>query len=153
MQKFSLTKGFTLIELLVVIAILGILDAVVLIAINPAQRIAEANDTQVRSDVSTIASAVEACFTSNATGTYTGCNTVTGAGSLQEKGFLKSAPKTTPTFDLSGDSREIIFSAPLSAQSAKTKASCTATQNAYYTYNSSNGSSTVVCGTTSPVLP
>lgn len=44
-------SGFTLIELLVVIGILGILLAIVLIAINPSRQFAQANNTARRSDV------------------------------------------------------------------------------------------------------
>lgn len=44
-------QGFTLIELLVVIGILGILIAVVLIAINPSRQFASARDTQRRADL------------------------------------------------------------------------------------------------------
>jgi prepilin-type N-terminal cleavage/methylation domain-containing protein len=52
-------KGFTLIELLVVIGILAVLLAIVLIAINPAQQFAQANDTQRRSDVNAILNAID----------------------------------------------------------------------------------------------
>ena len=51
-------KGFTLIELLVVIGILGILLAIVLIAINPAAQFAQANNTARTNDVNTILNAV-----------------------------------------------------------------------------------------------
>lgn len=51
-------KGFTLIELLVVIGILGILLAIVLIAINPARQFAQANNTARRNDVNTLLNAV-----------------------------------------------------------------------------------------------
>lgn len=54
-KKYS---GFTLIELLVVIGILGILLAIVLIAINPARQFAQANNTARRSDVNTILNAI-----------------------------------------------------------------------------------------------
>lgn len=56
MSKFR--KGFTLIELLVVIGILGILLAIVLIAINPAAQFAQANNTARTNDVNTILNAV-----------------------------------------------------------------------------------------------
>lgn len=52
------TKGFTLIELLVVIGILGILLAIVLIAINPARQFAQANNTARQSDITTILNAI-----------------------------------------------------------------------------------------------
>ena len=90
MSKLSFQKGFTLIELLIVIAILGILAAVVLVAINPAQRIAEANDTKAKSNVSVVATAIESCFTNQPTvdaGTYrNNCSTPL---LLQTNGWLK----------------------------------------------------------------
>jgi type IV pilus assembly protein PilA len=54
----QIQKGFTLIELLVVIGILGILLAIVLIAINPAAQFAQANNTARKNDVNTILNAV-----------------------------------------------------------------------------------------------
>jgi prepilin-type N-terminal cleavage/methylation domain-containing protein len=51
-RKDILSSGFTLIELLVVIVILAILAVAVIVAINPAQRIAAANNSQVESNVS-----------------------------------------------------------------------------------------------------
>lgn len=58
-------KGFTLIELLIVIAIIGVLAAVVLIAVNPARRMAQARDTGRKNDIAQIATALEAYYTSN----------------------------------------------------------------------------------------
>ena len=59
------TKGFTLIELLVVIGIIGILAAVVLVAVNPARQFASARDTQRRSDLYSITNAVYQYATEN----------------------------------------------------------------------------------------
>jgi prepilin-type N-terminal cleavage/methylation domain-containing protein len=51
-------KGFTLIELLVVIGIIGILTAVVLVAVNPGRQFASSRDTQRRSDLYGITNAI-----------------------------------------------------------------------------------------------
>ncbi|MFC1751367.1 type II secretion system protein [Pseudomonadota bacterium] len=54
----ALQRGFTLIELLVVIGIIGILAAVVLVAVNPSRQFASARDTQRRSDLYAVTNAV-----------------------------------------------------------------------------------------------
>lgn len=58
MKKDTRISGFTLIEVLLVIAILAILAAVVIIALNPAKQLAEAQNAQRRSDVRAILDAV-----------------------------------------------------------------------------------------------
>jgi len=55
-----LSSGFTLIELLVVIVILAILAVAVIVAINPAQRIAAANNSTIKSNISSWASSAGA---------------------------------------------------------------------------------------------
>jgi len=52
-------KGFTLLEILLVIAAIGILAAIVLIAINPNKQIAQARDTVRQVDINTIQKALE----------------------------------------------------------------------------------------------
>lgn len=58
--------GFTLIELLIVIAIIGILFAVVIIAVNPGRQIAQGNNAARQSHVNAVL---------NAVGQYTVANT------------------------------------------------------------------------------
>ena len=57
-MKRRTAQGFTLIELLIVIGILGILLAIVLIALNPARNFSQANNTQRLNDVNAILNAV-----------------------------------------------------------------------------------------------
>jgi len=78
--------GFTLIELLVVIAVLGILAAVVLVAINPAERLRSARDAGAKSDIGQIATGIEAYYTDNE-GTYPVALT-----DLTSGGYLKAVP-------------------------------------------------------------
>ena len=63
-------RGFTLIELLIVIAILGILAAAVLVAVNPAKRQNQAKDSQTKSDIGQMATALQAYFTTPGSGSY-----------------------------------------------------------------------------------
>jgi len=51
-------KGFTLIELLIVIGIISILAGIVLVAVNPAQQFGKANDSERKSEIGTLLSAI-----------------------------------------------------------------------------------------------
>lgn len=66
----SSDKGFTLIELLIVIAILGILAAGLLLAIDPAEKLRQGQDTRAINDVSQTASKIEQYAIQSADGVY-----------------------------------------------------------------------------------
>lgn len=67
-------QGFTLVELLVVIAIIGVLMGIVVLGINPAERINEAKDAKASANVRSVATGMEACITVNE-GSLTACDT------------------------------------------------------------------------------
>ncbi len=64
-SHLSFQKGFTLIELLIVIAILGVLAAGILVAIDPVDKINQANDSKVQNDISGAGRAAEAYATTH----------------------------------------------------------------------------------------
>jgi len=57
-MKNKFQKGFTLIELLIVIGIIAILAGIVLVAVNPAQQFGKANDSERKSEIGTVLSAI-----------------------------------------------------------------------------------------------
>ena len=62
-NKKSLQGGFTLIELLIVIAVLGVLAAVVLVAINPLEQLARGRDAGRKNTAGQLHNAVQAFYT------------------------------------------------------------------------------------------
>ena len=82
--KSNNSKGFTLIELLIVIAILGVLASVVLIAINPGQRINSARNSRVKSDLASIGR------TAQVFNTDTGLSSSCTGGASYPNGFSAS---------------------------------------------------------------
>src|SRR3989344_4467273 len=72
----SKQKGFTLIEVLLVVALIGVLVAIVIVAINPSKNLKDTRDAQRRTDVNTILNAVYQ-YTIDNTGTLPASITTT----------------------------------------------------------------------------
>lgn len=64
-KKLFSSKGFTLIELLIVITIIAALAVTVFVALNPAQRLADARDARRTSDVESILTAIHTYIVDN----------------------------------------------------------------------------------------
>jgi len=90
-------KGFTLIELLVVIGILAVLLAITLIAVNPAENIEDAEDTQRRSDATQILNAVSQYIVDNNGNVPTGV-TDTAAQIGDGSGMVDICGDLVPTY-------------------------------------------------------
>lgn len=66
----TIKKAFTLIELLVVIGVLAVIMAGVVALINPQDKIRQANDAKIQSDIGQIATALQSAAAQSPTGIY-----------------------------------------------------------------------------------
>lgn len=155
-------KGFTLIELLIVIAVLGVLAAVVLVAINPIEQLARTRDAGRKTTVGQLKNAVQAYYTSRASWPATGNNWITTLVTAAE---LKQAPapiaytlNTTnacepattngqndfcyATAIIAGNTEGIVY---VGLESGSEIAKCPAGQTPYFIWNSAEGRAGVIC--------
>ncbi|NTV30981.1 prepilin-type N-terminal cleavage/methylation domain-containing protein [candidate division WWE3 bacterium] len=135
-------SGFTLIELMVVIAVGSIMAAVVLIAIDPVEKFANANDADRKSDLGQVASAMSTYYFSNGA-SYAGLSM---AGLVNSR-HLKNA-LTDVTIEVDGSGATAIAYVRLTSQ----KETCPSGQSGtkYWTYHTSTGEFVLTCSGTSP---
>lgn len=143
-------KGFTLIELLVVIAIIGIIVVAVIISLNPAQRLADAQLAALKAQVAAVGTAYDVCTsyvdtTVNpaAQNLLSDCNTLALlTGTVKGGPFLKTSPSGTYIFQAAGTTNK--FGCLYSSATVGT----TLTYAQFLTSNN-----TVVTSTTAPACP
>jgi len=159
--------GFTLIELLIVIAILGILAVVMLVVMNPGERQAQARDTGRISSVTQLGRALQSYYSLKTTYPSTG----NWASELVNSGELASFPSgiaysynsvvsctsfvqpaIDPTFcydeDELNSNGALIFA---KAESTTHRSKCTAPQEAYFVFSSTDSRGGTICSSTDPV--
>jgi type IV pilus assembly protein PilA len=143
----SSMKGFTLIEILLVIGIIAVLATVVVVALDPAKRFADARDARRLSDMQSILSAVQQYIVDNkgqlpysldttekqlGTG-VTGCEMAYGICSvnvpycLDLSGPLVKYLKTLPYDPANGSSERTHYSIQVDSNNIVTVRSCDST--------------------------
>ena len=150
MNRTSKTAGFTLIEILLVVAILAVLAGIVIIAVNPARQLGQANNAQRRADVTTIINAVYQYALDNggnlpAIDSVVGSSQVLGTAALGCDTTCGAFTTLAACLDLSGTlTPTYIFGIPLDPQSG------TAANTDYYINRDANNRVTV--GSCNPQL-
>jgi prepilin-type N-terminal cleavage/methylation domain-containing protein len=97
MTKGLNKKGFTLIEVLLVIVIISILAGIVIVAINPARQLSQANNAERDSDVSAILNAVHQYAVDNR-GAYPSAITSTATVMGSTSGLVNLCTDLVPTY-------------------------------------------------------
>jgi len=156
-------KGFTLIELLIVIAVLGVLAAVVIVAINPFQQLAKGRDAGRLTATAQLGEANVTYAVANA-GSFVTAN-ATWITSLQASGEISTIPSAI-AYSISGISacttnaqnnicyKQSAATGPIIVYSrleaTNNISRCPAGQNAWAVYSSADGRGGIVCGGAEP---
>lgn len=162
-------KGFTLIELLIVIAILGVLAAVILVAINPLEQFAKARDAGRKSVVGQLGHALAAYYTSQQkyppttaqTWITTNLGTTTGTGDLKNIPDNPTyTPPAVPCTATGGDveknycykagAADIIVYVTMESKAETSK--CASGTTAYYVWASEVGRAGLMCKAGEPAV-
>lgn len=167
-MKKAAQKGFTLIELLIVIIILGILGTLLLLIIDPAEKLAQARDSGRISGVTQIGRAV-AAYSSTHDSTHPDPNQwgedLEGSSEINSipAGIpynINSAtpcqtnvePSTNPTYcyalDESGNGYGALVFAKLESQSQLTK--CNLIGDTYIVHSTADGKTGIICESVDP---
>jgi len=165
MDKFlflnkKLSKGFTLIELLIVIAVIGVLAAVVLVAIDPVQQLARGRDAGRKSAVGQLGRATQAYYTVNTSyPTVTQWTAVPNI--LVSSGEIRTFPTgpvysagpvacttnavSTYCFNINLAATDVVIYARLEARADNNRCPVL-TPSAWFVWSSADSRSGVVCG-------
>jgi prepilin-type N-terminal cleavage/methylation domain-containing protein len=160
-------KGFTLIELIIVMAILGLLAVIVLVLVNPVERLAQARDSNRMTSITQLGHSLQAYYTTNsaypATATWAQDLVAKGEISTFPSGVPYSAysvtncttfvqPATNQTFcynqDEANGNGAIVFA---KAESTSFRSKCTAPEEAFFVYATVDGHGGVICSNVDPL--
>ncbi len=166
-KLFKSARGFTLIELLIVIAVIGVLAAIVLAAIDPAEQLARGRDSSRLQTVAGLGHAMAAYETvqqSNLTGapalpipSTTWANAIINSGDIKNLPAAPGGSSCTPAANNDGSwcytvvGTDFVIWTNVESKSATTKAAngvatgCGAGNVAVYAYDSTKGQAGATC--------
>ena len=160
----KLSKGFTLIELLIVIAVIGVLAAVVLVAIDPVEQLARGRDTGRKSSVTQLGRSLQAYYTNNsAYPAIAGWDTtLVASGDIKVFPTQGTAPSPATVctagnmvnnfcYKLDAIAPNIVVYTRVESKSEKNKGTCGGVgANTWYVYASIDGRAGIVCQAAEP---
>lgn len=162
-QQLIISTGFTLIELIIVIAILGVLSIVVLVAINPSERLAQTRDAGRKSTVAQLGNAAQSYYVSNGSNypdEATWADDLLGYGEIASfppgikypdpndhcNNVVQPGVDPTYCYDVDPINGFILFSVGESTQSTNKCPS----QTTYFVFSSADSKGGTICSTLEP---